>query len=524
MFALNKGWLCAVGALAVVSSHGTVALAQTAADVPWDNATTATQMQATIEQALATKRIPGAAVSVRQGDARWTSNAGIADVATGAAPTPDTYFAYRSVTKSFVTTVVMQLAEEGLVGLDDPVSQYVTGVPGGDEMTIRQLAQMRSGLFNYTASEAFVTELLAEPGRAWTGPELLAFAYAEPLEFEPGTSYEYSNSNTVLLGEVISTVTGNDWSVEVKRRISNQLGLDSVVDQGAGAMPTPNAVGYVDADDGDGPESLANFNASGAGASGALVGVLADLERWGKAVGTGELIERRDFVERLKSFGSTAPDPKSPEYDSYGFGMGELNGYIGHTGNGLGFEALVMYDRANDRTITILLNASNPEDSNAPADIFRELLDVMGWTEPADQFQVAADGTREVVDSGTVWTGLVSGPFLTRAAVYADNGGSATADGWVTLAPMQDYVPAIYVGDGSVDLSDGGDITASVGGDGAFLATTTGTGLARPARREHPSVRRRDQRHRRRRARQFRGVADRRHHQRHGAGGPSCGR
>ncbi len=448
-------------------------LAQTG-DVPWSDGATAADIQATIDRTLTEKRIPGAAVSIRQGDVRWTSNSGLANVATGTPPTPETYFGYRSVTKSFVTTVVMQLAEEGLVGLDDPVSKYVSGVPRGDEMTVRQLAEMRSGLFNYTASPEFGEELLADPGRAWTGKELLGFAFDKPVQFDPGTSYQYSNSNTVLLGEVIRVATGNDWSVEVRRRISDRLGLELVVDQGAGDMPTPNAVGYVDFGDGDGPESLADFNASGAGASGALVGVLSDLERWGKAVGTGELLDRRDFVERLKSFGSTAPDPRSPEYDSYGFGMGEISGYIGHTGNGLGFEALVMYDRANDRTITILLNASNPGDGDAPADLFQELLGVLGWTEPDDQFQVAADGRRETIGSGTAWTGLVSGPFLTRAAVYADNGGTAVADGRVTLAPMQEFVPAIYVGDGAVRLGRGGDITASAGGDGAFLGTETG--------------------------------------------------
>ncbi|MCF3934046.1 autotransporter outer membrane beta-barrel domain-containing protein [Acuticoccus sp. M5D2P5] len=473
--ASGKRRLRLVAALLMVCAQGTLAQAQEAQDVPWDNPTTALQMQRAIDRALTTKRIPGASVSVRQGDLRWTSNAGVANLADGAAPTAETYFGYRSVTKSFVTTVVLQLADEGRINLDDPIGDYVSGVPSGDVITIRQLAQMRSGLFNYTASPDFGPELVADPGRDWTPQELLAFAFVEPLQFAPGTSYEYSNTNTVLLGELIKATTGNDWSVEVERRLSRKLGLSSVEYQGPDAMPTPNAVGYIDYNDGTPPESLAAFNTTGAGASGGLIGVIGDVERWGEAVGSGELLSRREFVERLKSFGSTASDPESPEYDSYGFGMGEIAGFIGHTGNGLGFEALVMYDRANDRTISILINSSNFDDPDAPAHLFRELLGILGWTGPDNQIQVAADGTRETVEAGTVWTGLISGPFLTRAAVYADNGGAATANGRVTLAPIQDYVPAIYVGDGSVTLGHGGDITASFGGDGAFLATTTGT-------------------------------------------------
>lgn len=469
--------LSLLAAFLMLSTHGTIALAQSLpASVPWDNSTTASELQAAIDQALIDKRIPGASVAIRQGDVRWTSNSGVADVASGAAPTADTYFGFRSVTKSFVTTVILQLAEEGRIGLDDPVGNYVDGVPNGDVITIRQLAEMRSGLVNYTATAAFGEQFGDDPGKAWTAAELLAFAFAEPVEFAPGASYEYSNTNTVLLGEVIAAATGNDWSEEVRQRLTEPLGLNSVINQGAGTMPEPNAVGYIDLDDGNGPISLAEFNASGTGASGALVGLIDDAERWGKAVGSGELLGKRDFVERLKSFGSSEPDPLSPEYDSYGFGMGEISGFIGHTGNGLGFEVLVMYDRANDRTITILLNASNPDDPDAPAHLFKELLAILDWNGPAGQIQVDADSTNEVVGAGTVWTGLVSGPFGARAAVYAANGGSAIADGRVTLAPLQDYVPAIFIGSsGRVKLGLGGDIAASLGGDGAFLRAETGT-------------------------------------------------
>ncbi len=448
--------------------HGDPALAQSTVDAaPWNDPLNAVRLRQAVDQTLTLERIPGAAVSIRQGNQRWTTYAGIADVETGTPPRSDTNFGYRSVTKSFVSTVVLQLASEGRIGLDTPVGQYVTGVPSGDTITIRQLAAMRSGLFNYTASTAFVNEFLADPSRNWKPQEILRFGFAEPLQFKPGTSYQYSNTNTVLLGEVIAAVTGNNWSDEVSRRLSRPLGLTSIIDPGAGAIPAPTAVGYID--DGSGPQSLAVFNGTGQGASGALVGAVEDLEGWGKAVGTGATLSKADFVARLKSFGSTKSDPKSPEYDSYGFGMGEISGWIGHTGNGLGFESLVMYDRANDRTISILFNASN-EDADAPAHLFRNLLGVLGWTEPSNQRQVAADAATKIVDSGTVWTGLVSGAFGARAAVYADNGGVAIADGPVQVAPIQDYLPAIFVTrNGHVALERGGTITASVGGDGAYL-------------------------------------------------------
>jgi D-alanyl-D-alanine carboxypeptidase len=373
----------------VVGLSGVSQAAQFQALVPWSDPARASELQQLIERTIAAKLIPGASVSIRQGDQRWMTTAGLANVGDGAPPAAETYFGYRSITKSMVTTVILQLAREGWIGLDDAVGKYVAGVPGGETMTIRQAAEMRSGLLNYTASRDFGPKFFADPGHVWTGRELLAYAFAEPLQFTPGSSYQYSNSNTVLLGEIIAAATGQTWSDEVRRRLILPFGLTSVIDQGSSAIPAPSAVGYVDK--GDGPTPLDDFNGTGLGASGALIGVIGDLERWGKVLGSGAALSQEDFVARLKSLGSTKSDPHSPEYDSYGFGWGEISGWVGHTGNGLGFEALVMYDRTTDRTITILFNASNSNDADAPAHLFRDLLTVLGWTEPTNQRQVVAN-------------------------------------------------------------------------------------------------------------------------------------
>jgi hypothetical protein len=184
------------------------------------------------------------------------------------------------------------------------------------------------------------------------------------------------------------------------------------------------------------------------------------------ALGTGATLTEAEYVERMQSFGSTTADPESPEYDSYGFGIGELSGWVGHTGNGLGYEALVMYDPLNDRTIAVLFNASNAN-PDAPADLFHELLKVLGWNEPS-QTQVVAENGSTTIGSNTVWTGLVSGPFNARAAIYAGDGGTAIANDPVRIAPIGLYVPAIYVApNGRVAVNNGGTITASIGGDGA---------------------------------------------------------
>ena len=95
--------------------------AHSQAPVPWLEPAGARELQQLVERAIAAKFIPGASVSIRQGDQRWTANAGLANVDEGVPPTADTYFGYRSITKSLVTTVILQLAREGRIGLDDAV-------------------------------------------------------------------------------------------------------------------------------------------------------------------------------------------------------------------------------------------------------------------------------------------------------------------------------------------------------------------------------------------------------------------
>src|SRR5438552_15469298 len=102
----------------------------------------------------------------------------------------------------------MQLAQESKLGLNDPVSNYVPGVPNGDNITIAQLLEMRSGLYNYTNDPVVSATIDTDPAKVWTPAELLAIAFAHPPEFSPGAQYEYNNTNYVLLGPVIEKLDG----------------------------------------------------------------------------------------------------------------------------------------------------------------------------------------------------------------------------------------------------------------------------------------------------------------------------
>jgi D-alanyl-D-alanine carboxypeptidase len=111
------------------------------------------------------------------------------------------------VTKTFTVTALMQLAEKGELSLDDPIETYVPGMPNGSA-TLRQLAEMRSGIPSYTFDQSFQDTVFSDPNHVWTPQELVDLVKGEAPMFAPGTMTFYSNTNLVLLGMAIEKVTG----------------------------------------------------------------------------------------------------------------------------------------------------------------------------------------------------------------------------------------------------------------------------------------------------------------------------
>lgn len=324
----------------------------------------------------------GIAVAVSTGSgstetARYLATAGQA--AADTAWTEDTRAAYRSITKSFVGTVVLQLAAEGALGLDDPVADYVPEVAGaeldgdpvGDRITVREALEMRTGLAEFSGTQDFSDRLSSDYTGSFTDSELLGYALGEPLCFAPGSQYEYSNTNYVLLGEVIRAATGHDWDQEVQSRILGPLGLGSVEYAGGDAPAGPVATPYEAG--GDGLVSLAQVSPSLYGASGGYFGTVGDLLTWGRALGSGQLLPAGLQGERLTAVSDPgAEDPGSPYYTGYGLAAGEIDGWWGHTGTGLGYEALTLYHPASGTAVAILINTQLP-DPNGPALMFERL-------------------------------------------------------------------------------------------------------------------------------------------------------
>lgn len=343
-------------------------------DAPNSLAELAPDFEASIAGTLAKNQIPGAVVLITQaGEPQWSYVYN--DETLSAEPVDfDQIFAYRSVTKSFTVTALLQLVDSGDVELDDPIGDYVDGVPNGDRITLRDLAQMRSGLANYSAMPELGELLMSNPAATMTDTTLIASALAAPIEFEPESQFMYSNTNTVLLGQVIEQVTGQSWSEAVRVNVSSVLGLDSVTYPDAAHMPPETAMPYQ-VTDGE-VEALPTFSPTLFSAAGGLFGTVTDLAAWADELATGSLLTAETQQARLDSLRPTTSDPLSPEYDEYGLGIGKIGDYVGHTGNGLGFQALAMHNPHTNVSVAILFN-STQEDGDLPAHLFQALIPIL---------------------------------------------------------------------------------------------------------------------------------------------------
>ncbi|MFF7453199.1 serine hydrolase domain-containing protein [Kitasatospora sp. NPDC008115] len=308
----------------------------------------------------------------------WKGASGVADRTTGAPASADGRFRIGSVTKTFVSTVALQLVAEGRLGLDDPVEKLLPGaVPNGADITLRQLLDHTSGVFNYTEDQAFdferpgAVEQWLESGRwtRWTPQQLVALANAHQPYFAPGQGFHYSNTNYVLVGQIIERATGRSWQREVERRVIRPLGLTgtSMPDHET-AVPGPHAHGYYDLP--TGPADVTELDPSMAGSSGAGISTTADLNTFISALVGGRLLPRPQLAEMMKA------TPQSG--GRYGLGLerapSDCGVLWGHTGGIPGYNTVLYTSADLRRQLAVSMNAKGASTPPATEEAFGKLL------------------------------------------------------------------------------------------------------------------------------------------------------
>ena len=354
----------------------TPATQTTSALKPIDQAALQALVDTTIKELL----IPGAVVLLRTPRGEFTAASGTTQLGARNRPGADTHFRIASNTKTMTAAVILQLAQEGKLSLSDPVSKYVPGVPNGDNISIAQLLEMRSGLYNYTSAPELAVTVDRDPTKIWTPAELLAIAFSRPPNFAPGTRYEYSNTNYALLGLIIERMDGRPLATAMQQRLFKPLGMQHTVlpASTSNSISEPYSHGYlygsssvalygappysleekVAARDGTlQPTDYTNVNHSVAAASGGVISTASDLATWIQALVAGRVLNAKYQRRWLDSLQPEDPNNRQQEY---GYGISTLswgpNTIYFHGGETPGYNSKVSYDSTNRVTLIVWTN------------------------------------------------------------------------------------------------------------------------------------------------------------------------
>ncbi|MFD7625440.1 serine hydrolase domain-containing protein [Streptomyces sp. NPDC059851] len=324
----------------------------------------ARQLDRAVRKVMAEAEVPGVMVALSApGKGEYIRSFGVADKSTGQPMTTNLYMRIGSETKTFTVTALLELVDQGEVGLDDPIGQYVDGVPNGDRITLRELAGMRSGLYNYSEDPDFFKALTSNPRKPFTPQELLAYSFKHPVMFEPDAKFYYSNTNLILLGLVIEKVSGMKVNDYIDKYVTTPAGLPHTVFPVGAEFPTPHAQGYTDQTAGGQVQDATNWNPSWAWAAGAMVSDLADLRKWARVVATGTLLKPETQAERLKVVDALPGT-------GYGLGIFNVQGWIGHNGSLPGYESLTIFLPEAQATLVVLLNTDISAEGEEPSTLF----------------------------------------------------------------------------------------------------------------------------------------------------------
>ncbi|MER8044685.1 serine hydrolase domain-containing protein [Streptomyces sp. NPDC094032] len=329
----------------------------------------AARLDAAIQGVMREARVPGVMVALSApGKGEYIRAFGIADKATLQPMTPGLYMRIGSETKTFTVTALLELVDQGKVGLDDPIGKYIGGVPNGDRITLRELAGMRSGLYNYSMDEDFFKALTSDPRRPFTPQELLDYSFKHPVNFAPGAQFEYCNTNLILLGLVVEKIGGMPLHDFIAKNVVRPAGLKHTLFPTGAEFPSPHAHGYTNQTATGQIEDATDWNPSWGWAAGAMISDLQDLRTWAKVVATGTLLTADTQAQRLKT-GSTGI-----EDTGYGLGIFKVEGWVGHNGSLPGYESLTIYLPQEQATLVVLLNTDILHDQTEPSTLFGKAI------------------------------------------------------------------------------------------------------------------------------------------------------
>jgi D-alanyl-D-alanine carboxypeptidase len=375
--ATRRASIWSVSGFAAVAAVALALVGPTASAAPTNAAGGSSKLQLALDQVVAAG-VPGAVVLSRNGNHTTLLASGYGNLKQTTRLRTTDRFRVGSVTKTFVATLVMQLVGEGKLSLDDTVEQRLPGViPNGKSITVRQLLNMTSGLFDYLNDGDTTVDdklLAGDLTYRWSPLELIAISNKHKPRFVPGAAWEYCSTCYVLLGLIVERTTGHNLGAELKRRIFAPAGLKATSFDTEPRIAGHHAHGYELL--GKPPlTDVSILSPSHGWAAGALVSNASDLARFYRALYRGQLLKPALVKQML----ATVPMTPNVTSSGYGFGLFKLpmgcGTAYGHPGAIPGFLADAWSAKDGSRQAVLLANIGEHSQSAKASAALRHALE-----------------------------------------------------------------------------------------------------------------------------------------------------
>ena len=316
---------------------------------------------------------PGVIAIVQRGKHREVHYFGVRNLKGDLPLRPNDRMRIASTSKAFSGAVALSLVSKGTLSLNDTIGEYLPGLPREDwrAVTLRQLLNHTSGLPTFTGDREYLAALQASPEDAPRPRKLLSYVEDEPLNFEPGTQYEYSNSDNVAIGLMVEAATGRTYEDQLREKVYGPLGLRKTTLPAGSNLMKPYIHGYDNDPSQQPPDDLSEVLASGwSWASGGMVSTPSDLNDFARGYVGSELFDLRTRGRQRQVVEGGNSDPPGPGKNSAGLGIFRYEtrcGTVwGHTGNYPGYTQFLAASPNGKRSVTVSVNEQLSPVEGAP--------------------------------------------------------------------------------------------------------------------------------------------------------------
>lgn len=293
----------------------------------------------------------------------------------GVPATRDLHFRICNVTETMTTTLLLQYVDDGKLSLADPVSKWFPSLPRSEQVTLGMLSSSTSGIVDYVTTKSFVDELHRDPFQQFQPMQLIQLGTSQKPLFAPGTSWAFSDTNFMLLGEILKKAGGKPLGNQLREKILDPLGLDSTAMQPTAQIPFPTLHGYTP-ERGDYQDSTF-WSPSWATYTGNMTSTLADLGKWAPVLGTGSLLSEKSHESQVGPENVGLGGLTKSLY--YGKGVGVASSWILTNPHCAGYSGIVGYYPPEKLSVVIFSTPGmgNSDGPNYSQSMFVEVTKIL---------------------------------------------------------------------------------------------------------------------------------------------------